>query len=202
MSKTQHVSQACNADELYLSESSVGAGHTETSGLARAFITIGHKTIDLPWMVSMRSNRRLLTTVWAVCLIAMSTQTGASGGQDRTKQTWQGFVTDTHCGTNCQVTKDMTPDKKCVRLCVRKGSKYGLWVEHHVYLLEPQETAARFAARDVTVTGTLHGETIHIDSLTPTNHLIAKKTRMSVSRSIGCQTYRDEGVESGTSCSQ
>ncbi|HEY6273819.1 MAG TPA: hypothetical protein VIX19_17710, partial [Terriglobales bacterium] len=38
------------------------------------------------------------------------------------------FVTDTHCGTNCQVTKDMTPDKKCVKRCVREGSKYGLWV--------------------------------------------------------------------------
>lgn len=118
----------------------------------------------------MRFNRRVLKAMWAVCFIVISAQTGANGGQDGAKQTWQGFVTDTHCGTNCQVTKDMTPDKKCVRLCVRKGSKYGLWVEHRVYLLEPQETAARFAARDVTVTGTLNGDTIHIDSVIPTNH--------------------------------
>lgn len=109
--------------------------------------------------------------MWAVCLIAMLTQTATSAGQDRgSQQTWQGFVTDTHCGTNCQVTKDMTPDKECVRRCVKNGSKYGLWVEHHVYELEPQEKAARFAARDVTVKGTLNGETIHIDSVTPTNH--------------------------------
>jgi hypothetical protein len=78
----------------------------------------------------------------------MSTQTGARGGQDGAKQTWRGFITDTHCGMNCQVTKDMTPDKECVRLCVRKGSKYGLWVAHHVYELEPQDKAARFAAAD------------------------------------------------------
>jgi hypothetical protein len=38
---------------------------------------------------------------------------------------WDGFVTDTHCGTNCQRTSAMTPDKACVRLCVRKGSKFG-----------------------------------------------------------------------------
>src|SRR5580704_3969420 len=118
-------------------------------------------------MVSMKSNRRLLTAVWAVCLIAMSTQTGASGGQDGTKQTWRGFVTDTHCGTNCQVTKDMTPDKKCIDRCVKNGSKYGLWVGHHVYALEPQSKAAQYAAKDVSVTGTLDGETIHIDSINP-----------------------------------
>jgi hypothetical protein len=101
-----------------------------------------------------------------VCIVVLCAQTGPRGGQDRaSQQAWQGFVTDTHCGTNCQVTKDMTPDKKCVRLCARKGSKYGLWVEHHVYELEPQEKAARFAASEVTVTGSLDGEVIHIDSI-------------------------------------
>jgi tetratricopeptide (TPR) repeat protein len=43
-------------------------------------------------------------------------------------KTWDGFVTDTHCGTACQRTSDMKPDRACVRLCVRQGSKYGLWV--------------------------------------------------------------------------
>jgi hypothetical protein len=33
--------------------------------------------------------------------------------------------------------------------------------------LEPQDKAARFAATDVTVTGRLDGETIHIDSIKP-----------------------------------
>ena len=80
-------------------------------------------------------------------------------------QTWLGFVTDTHCGTNCQVTKDMTPDKKCIDRCVREGSKYGLWVGHHVYELEPQQRAARYAGKDVAVTGTVDGEIIHIDSI-------------------------------------
>jgi hypothetical protein len=109
--------------------------------------------------------------------ILWSLQSGTSGAQSAgSRQTWQGFITDTHCGTNCQVTKDMKPDKKCVDRCVRKGSKYGLWVEHHVYELEPQSAAAQYAAKDVSVTGTLDGETIHIDSIKPINPPAGQKS--------------------------
>ena len=110
-------------------------------------------------------------------LVGLSLQIDANGAQSvSSKQTWQGFVTDTNCGTNCQVTKDMKPDKKCIDRCVRKGSKYGLWVEHHVYELEPQSKAAQYAAKDVSVTGTLDEETIHIDSIKPINPPTAKKS--------------------------
>jgi hypothetical protein len=119
-------------------------------------------------MVRMKANRRVLKMLWASCLIVVSSQFNANGGQDHgPQQTWQGFITDTHCGTNCQVTKDMIPDKACVRRCVRNGSKYGLWVEHRVYELEPQDKAAGFAATNVTVTGWLEKKTIHIDSIKP-----------------------------------
>lgn len=82
-----------------------------------------------------------------------------------TDSTWAGYVTDTHCGTNCQRTSHMKPDLKCVQLCVRKGSKYGLWSGNHVYVLEPQQQAASFAAQNVEVTGTMHNDTIHITSI-------------------------------------
>lgn len=78
---------------------------------------------------------------------------------------WDGFVTDTHCGTNCQRTSDMRPDRACVRICVRKGSKYGLWYGNHVYELEPQAQAAKFAAENVRVTGEMTNDTIHIRSI-------------------------------------
>jgi hypothetical protein len=78
---------------------------------------------------------------------------------------WDGFVTDTHCGTHCQRTSAMTPDRACVQRCVRQGSKYGLWRGNHVYVLEPQSEAARFAAENVRVIGDLSGETIHIKSI-------------------------------------
>ena len=115
---------------------------------------------------------KTLLALWMVALVG----TGAAQSA-KSQQTWQGFVTDTHCGTNCQVTKDMIPDKKCVQRCVRQGSKYGLWVGHHVYELEPQSKAAQYAAKDVAVSGTLDGETIHIDSIEPTKRAATKKPK-------------------------
>jgi hypothetical protein len=107
----------------------------------------------------------------------MFLRTGTGGAQNTaSQQAWQGFVTDTHCGTNCQVTKDMTPDKKCIHRCVKDGSKYGLWVGHHVFELEPQSKAAQYAAKDVSVTGTLDGEAIHIDSIKPSERPTTKKS--------------------------
>ena len=99
----------------------------------------------------------MLTVVW--CVLAASPFTGAQ------QQSWVGYVTDTHCGTNCQVTKNMTPDLKCIRRCVKKGSKYGLWSGNKVYALEPQAEATRFAAKNVKVTGTLSGDTIRISAI-------------------------------------
>jgi len=81
--------------------------------------------------------------------------------------TWQGFVTGTHCGTNCQVTKDMTPDKSvCVCVC---GEDPTMVCGSNTACMnrEPQDKAARFAATDVTVIGGLDGEIIHIDSIGP-----------------------------------
>src|ERR1700734_4417053 len=40
-------------------------------------------------------------------------------------------------------TSTMAPDLACVRLCVKQGSKYGLWSGDHVYILEPQSRASK-----------------------------------------------------------
>jgi hypothetical protein len=82
-----------------------------------------------------------------------------------TDSVWTGYVTDTHCGRNCQRTSDMKPDLKCIQLCVRKGSQYGLWAGKRVYLLEPQEQVAAFAAQNVEVKGTIVSGTIHVTSI-------------------------------------
>ena len=59
----------------------------------------------------------------------------------------------------------MTPDRACVRRCVGQGSQYGLWYGNDVYVLEPQSKAARFAAENVRVTGSMVNGTIHIASI-------------------------------------
>jgi hypothetical protein len=91
----------------------------------------------------------------------------ASGsfGHTQESKTWDGFVTDTHCGTNCQRTSAMTPDRACIRLCVKRGSKYGLWYGNHVYLLEPQFEASKFAGDKVHVVGKISNEVITIKSI-------------------------------------
>lgn len=80
---------------------------------------------------------------------------------------WTGYVTDTHCGTHCQRTSDMKPDRHCIEICIKQGSKYGLWSGKQVYVLEPQAEAAKFAAENVEVTGTMMENTIHITSIRP-----------------------------------
>ena len=125
---------------------------------------------------TMARNAMEIIAVLAV-LAPLVSHRGIEAQPVKSQQSWQGFVTDTHCGTNCQVKKDMTPDKKCVKRCVREGSKYGLWVGRHVYELEPQSKAARFAAVDVSVAGTLEGETIHIDSIEPRKQAASKKSK-------------------------
>ena len=122
----------------------------------------------------VRNSKRILASLSLLLLVVLLPSRGAAQSSG-SQQTWQGYVTDTHCGTNCQVTKEMTPDKKCIDRCVRKGSKYGLWVGHHVYVLEPQTKAAHYAGRDVAVTGTLDGETIRIDSIEPNKGAANKK---------------------------
>jgi hypothetical protein len=125
---------------------------------------------------AMARNLKAVVTALALWIISLVFDAGVGEAQNaKSQQTWQGVVTDTHCGTNCQVTKDMAPDKKCVDRCVRQGSKYGLWVGNHVYTLEPQSKAARYAASDVTVKGTLDGETIRINSIEPNKQAATKK---------------------------
>src|SRR3984885_7881684 len=106
-----------------------------------------------------------------------------SAGQAQTPtKTWDGFVTDTHCGTNCQRTSAMTPDRACVRLCVRKGSKYGLWYGNHVYALEPQAKAARFAAVRVHVVGEVSNDVITITSIAPIPATAAPESQRELPR--------------------
>ena len=94
----------------------------------------------------------------------MAAGVALAGGGDKTK-TWTGYVTDTHCGTHCQRTSEMKPDRKCVQECVRKGSKYGLWSGKQVYVLEPQSEAAKFSAQSVSVDGEMANGVIRVRSI-------------------------------------
>ena len=85
------------------------------------------------------------------------------------KRLWPGLnlgvVTNDMCGA-----KDASAAKaECTSKCVKShGAKYALYDEadKKVYILEPQDKADGHAGHDVTVKGTLDGDTIHVTSLT------------------------------------
>jgi hypothetical protein len=117
---------------------------------------------------SKRMRRALLVYSVAAVLFIVTAHIFAAHVSAREKDhTWTGFVTDTHCGSNRQITKNTASNLRCIQLCVQKGSKYGLWSRNEVYILEPQHEAAKFAAEHVKVTGTMSGDTIHVTSIAP-----------------------------------
>ena len=73
-------------------------------------------------------------------------------------QTFTGTVTDSMCGADHK-SMNMGADEKCVTECVKMGSKYALYDGKNIYTLSDQKAAAGFAARKVTVTGTLNEKT-------------------------------------------
>jgi hypothetical protein len=102
-----------------------------------------------------------------ILIVATLLLASGSFGHTQESKAWDGFVTDTHCGTNCQRTSAMTPDRGCIRLCVKRGSKYGLWYGNHVYVLEPRSEASKFAGDKVHVVGNISNEVIKIQSIMP-----------------------------------
>ena len=61
------------------------------------------------------------------------------------------------CGANHNM--NIAPDSKCVRECVKHGSKYALLVGNNMYVLSDQQTPEKFAAQKVKVTGVLYEKT-------------------------------------------
>jgi hypothetical protein len=73
-------------------------------------------------------------------------------------RTFTGVITDTMCGAD-HSHMGVKPDPKCVRECVRTGSKYALWDGKKLYTLSDQQTPGKFAAERVRITGTLFEKT-------------------------------------------
>jgi len=82
------------------------------------------------------------------------------------KQTFTGEVGDAMCGNKHM---EGTP-AQCTRACVSKGSKYALVIGEKVYVLNTSDQAAlatldKEAGKQVSVTGTLNGDTIEVSSV-------------------------------------
>jgi hypothetical protein len=86
------------------------------------------------------------------------------------KQTFTGTITDSMCSTADHSQMKMGPtDAECTKACVGiHGATYVLYDGKNVYELSDQKTPEQFAAKKVTVTGTLDAKTktIKVDSIT------------------------------------
>jgi type 1 fimbria pilin len=98
-------------------------------------------------------------------LLAIAVLSAAPG-----KQTFTGTVTDSMCTTADHSQMKMGPtDADCTKACVSiHGATYVLYDGKNVYELSDQKTPEKFAAKKVTVTGTLDAKTktIQVDSIT------------------------------------
>lgn len=92
-------------------------------------------------------------------LLALASLSAAPG-----QQTFVGTISDDVCARNGHAAMRMGPtDAECTKLCVLyHGSSYVLEAGKNVYLLSDQKTPATFAARKVSVKGTLDTKTMTI----------------------------------------
>ena len=82
--------------------------------------------------------------------------------------TFTGVITDSECAKGDHKAMNMGPDAKCVTECVKgMGAKYVLFDGKEAYTLSDQKSAEKFAAKKVTVKGTLDAatKTIQVDSI-------------------------------------
>ena len=86
-------------------------------------------------------------------------------------RTFTGVITDSECSTADHAHMRMGPtDAECVTACISEhGAAYVLFDGKNVYALSDQKTPEKFAARKVTITGTLDakGTTIQVASIRP-----------------------------------
>ena len=82
--------------------------------------------------------------------------------------TFTGVITDNMCDNADHKDMKMGNDAKCVVECVKgMNGKYVLYdsTAKKAYKLSDQKTPEKFAAKKVTVTGTLDGDTIQVQSM-------------------------------------
>ena len=73
-------------------------------------------------------------------------------------QVYTGVITDSMCKMDHKAM-NLPPDEKCVKECVRIGSKYVLTIGGKVYGLSDQDSPAAFAGKRATVSGTVDAKT-------------------------------------------
>lgn len=78
-------------------------------------------------------------------------------------ESWSGVISDEHCGA--KHTALSADDKACIQKCVQGGSPAVFVVGDKVFKIDNQEAVAKHIGHKVNITGSLKGDTVHVDSL-------------------------------------
>lgn len=118
--------------------------------------------------------KRTLLFTAAVLFAASVGMAGPKQAAGDKGKTWSGYVTDSMC--TGKGMKAIT-DAACVKKCIGAGGKYVLYSpsDKKVYQLDPQSSVADHATHHVKISGTLDGDTIHVDSVEMIAHKAAAK---------------------------
>lgn len=83
----------------------------------------------------------------------------------RQPETYEGMITDTHCGAKHSAAVGMTA-ADCTRVCVHGGEQFALVDGDKMYVLEGESDALkRVAGQRVKIFGILNGNTISVTSI-------------------------------------
>ena len=93
------------------------------------------------------------------------------------QQNFTGVITDAMCGKDHAMMK-VKPDSKCVRECVRSGSKYALFDGKAAYVLSDQQTPEQFAGQKAKIAGVLYEKTniLSVDSISAEGSAVPSTT--------------------------
>jgi hypothetical protein len=110
-------------------------------------------------------NKRSVTLLLAVLGLATFLLTSHSRASD-SEVSLTGTISDSMCGAKHMMSGD---DPKCVRSCIKNGSQYVLIVNEKVYALQGRnEELDKLAGQKAIVTGTVHGASLQVVSVKPT----------------------------------
>ena len=127
-------------------------------------------------------SKRFLATVAVILFAGALSFLAAANGKT---ETWKGYVTDTWCGLHRETE---APTVACTKLCLQnKGAKYALYdvINNKLYVLNPQDDAAKYAAKMVIVTGTLgdSAQMVTSQGTIPGSTIIASSISVAPSKS-------------------
>ena len=78
-------------------------------------------------------------------------------------ETWKGTISDSMCGAkHVNATK---ADQECAQKCVKGGSDAVFVEGDKVYKIDNQDAVKEHVGHKVTLTGTMSGDTIHVDKV-------------------------------------